>query len=237
MQNPFHQFDNNLEGQNPFDQFDVDQTPQKLPRGKSPFRGGRRGERTLREEVDLPAVTPPTLGQLGREWVSTGKGAAIGVPSGTLGIPGDIEELGRIPLSLLGASRENQYAPNTTMVGDLIAGPPQDEFEAGGRVAGSLLGPGYLMKALRGPRAAKAPDTDELRRLGDAAYKRADQAGVIVSQPSYNQFVSDLKNVLANEGIDEGVNPKAVAVLNYLDKRTGQNITLKGLDIARQNIA
>ena len=94
-----------------------------------------------------PAV--PSWGQLGRSYSDIAKGAAIGAPAAAIGIPGDIESLGRTGLALARApvSQETLF-PTTQSTGNAFEkafGIEHTPDVAAGRVMGGFAGP-YLAK-------------------------------------------------------------------------------------------
>lgn len=78
------------------------------------------------------------------------------------------------------------------------------------------------------------PTTDALRKQANAAYDMAEQAGVVVSQPSFNGLVDDITTAAKSAGIDRTIHPKATAALNRLDEARGTEPTLKEMDILRR---
>jgi len=82
--------------------------------------------------------------------LDTAGGMATGVAQNIPGIPGNVESLGRLLASPLGADRENRWFPTSTSVGDKIAGPPANEQVAGGRQIGDIFSPGILAALAKG---------------------------------------------------------------------------------------
>lgn len=78
------------------------------------------------------------------------------------------------------------------------------------------------------------PTIAQLKSQAKAAYDKVDNSGQIISTPSYDGMVADLKTKLANEGIDTTLHPNAMAAYKRLDGATGQNITFKGIDTLRR---
>lgn len=123
------------------------------------------------KEAFKEKVTPEELGE---QWKQFGTGAAIGVPSGIVGLPGDIESLARLPLSPLGVSRES-FFPTSEKVGTSLFGEPESKEEKLGREAGSLLSPGVLAKGLTfGARATAGTPSLKSSRLA----KEAEDIGI-----------------------------------------------------------
>lgn len=116
-----------------------------------------------------PAV--PSLSELGTQWKDVAGGAAVGIPSGILGIPGDVEGLTRLLASKVSdTSPDNKWFPTSSRMGDIIAGKPSSPEAAGGRILGNLLSPNFAMKgvSLVGKGAEKIlpriPTADDLAR-------------------------------------------------------------------------
>jgi hypothetical protein len=97
---------------------------------------------------------------------------AMGIPAGVVGLPGDIESLGRRALSPLGVEKES-VLPGSSEVRQGIRGiftdEPETAFEQFGGGLGELLGPSALGRALRlgvtsalGRPSAAARDTAEM---------------------------------------------------------------------------
>lgn len=117
--------------------------PAGQPRpGDSPFRGGVRGEKTLAGTAKPWTPEEVEASKQGRtDFV---RGAAIGAPASVLGMPGDLESLARLPLSLAGVSTDS-FLPTSTEVGNYIGGEPRSRQEEGGRGIGTLAGPPLAM--------------------------------------------------------------------------------------------
>lgn len=78
------------------------------------------------------------------------------------------------------------------------------------------------------------PSAEELGRYASAAYKAADDAGVIIKPQSTQRLTAAIKNDLAEFGYDPGLQSGISVVLNRLDNLQDQNVTLKGMDIIRR---
>lgn len=116
----------------------------------------------------------------------------------------------------------------------------ENRLESGkrGGVSGAVLGgaipvAGQLASL---PFRGAIPTSDHFRAAADAAYDVAERANVMINRRAYSRFLNGLRNRLATEGIDEGLHTEALGALRYLERRRGGNITLKGLDLARQNL-
>lgn len=102
----------------------------------------------------------------------------------------------------------------------------------GGAVGGAVRGVTNTLTK----KAAQAaiPSNEVIRRSADAAYKAADEAGVIIKPQSTARLTATIKEDLADFGYDSALQPGIGAVLNRLDGLADQNVTLKGLDIIRR---
>jgi hypothetical protein len=83
-------------------------------------------------------------------------------------------------------------------------------------------------------KAPKTMDSDALKQAAQAAYQRADDAGVIYSPDAIKRVTGNLKGDFADFGFHPQLQPGANVALSELDRLGGQNVTLKGLDTARK---
>jgi hypothetical protein len=77
------------------------------------------------------------------------------------------------------------------------------------------------------------PTKQALREAADAAYKRADEAGVIVKPESFDAFKEKVVSQLQQEGIDPTLHPDATAALKRLSEASGEQ-SLKKLETLRR---
>lgn len=91
---------------------------------------------------------------------------------------------------------------------------------------------GLIGNAFRG-KAPPAPTTDELRSGARAAYQQAENAGVIISKPSWRNAVSSIRQEVIDEGLHPGIHPKANAALGALEQ-VDDNLTLEGAERLRR---
>lgn len=68
----------------------------------------------------------------------------------------------------------------------------------------------------------KPPTIDELKSAKDAAYKAAEETGVVVSRAAVNRLKVELVNDLKSERINSKLHPKASAALEEILKSKGQ---------------
>ncbi len=100
--------------------------------------------------------------------------------------------------------------------------------------AGNVVGEG--VQSLVNSRAARnlAPSLDEINRLKENAYARAESAGVTYTPQAGARLQSDLVEALSDMGYDPALQPGAAAVLSRINEIQGQNVTLKGMDTIRK---
>jgi hypothetical protein len=79
----------------------------------------------------------------------------------------------------------------------------------------------------------KPPSIDELRTQKTAAYKRAEETGVVVSRGAINRLKVDLVSDLKKEGLDVDLHPKANAALKRVLNSRGQ-LTLSEIETLRK---
>lgn len=104
--------------------------------------------RRMREPGFVPPQMPEPLSaeELQQQYFEAGKGALIGAPSGVIGIPGDIESLGRM---IIPGAKKESFFPTSEEVGTKIFGQPETEIEKSGRTLGTIIGSSLLPKILR----------------------------------------------------------------------------------------
>ncbi len=106
-----------------------------------------------------------------------------------------------------------------------------------GSTVGGIIGGGLGALGSIGSRsvdAAALPTADDLRAAAQAAYQRADDAGVMYSPQATQRMADTLRDQFADFGYHPALQPKAGVALNEIDRLSGQNATLKGLDTARK---
>ncbi len=106
----------------------------------------------------------------------------------------------------------------------------------GGATGGAIGGVVRGVANSLGSKMARAsiPTNEALKDAANAAYKAADDAGVIIKPESTMRLSQAVKADLADFGYDPALQPGIAAVLNRLDGLDGQNVTLKGLDTIRR---
>lgn len=105
----------------------------------------------------------------------------------------------------------------------------------GGAVVGGAMG--ALGARMAKTQANKAvPSVDDLKAASQAAYKEADDAGLVVANKGFGDTVDDIATALHGEGLDETLHPRATAALARLEKakEAGSDLNLKELDTLRR---
>lgn len=103
--------------------------------------------------------------------------------------------------------------------------------EEGERLEGALKGGatgaavGGAVGGISGAIASRgrppAPGLEELKGQANAAYRAAEQAGVVLNPQKYTNVVDDIAKTVAKEGIDPTLHPRAVAALKRLQDVDG----------------
>lgn len=103
-----------------------------------------------------------------------------------------------------------------------------------GNVAGEAISAGVSKVAGSFNKKPNIPAPDELIALKDAAYKRADSAGVAYTPKAVDKINQKVVNELTNLGYDPALMPGASVAVKRLQDLQGQNVTLTGLDTIRK---
>jgi len=177
------------------------------------------------EGIAGPLPEPQTLpGQYARTIARNAPGAALG-PGGAVGkaalavVPGLAEEsAGQIA---------RRFAPST----EAYVRPAAGILSGLGTIAAT--GAANRAIAARGVERA-APTVDGLEAAGQAAYQRAEQAGVQFAAPSYRRAIEQTRDAAAKAGIDPALHPKATAALARLEDAVGTAPTLEEVGTLRR---
>lgn len=78
------------------------------------------------------------------------------------------------------------------------------------------------------------PTTEVLKNQSNAAYKAADQAGVVLEPKSFTNAVDDIAAMAKQSGLDPTLHPRATGALARLDAAKGSQPTLSEVDTLRQ---
>jgi hypothetical protein len=101
-------------------------------------------------------------------------------------------------------------------------------ISAGSRVAASAAAAG-----VKAPKPA-LPEIEALKESARAAYKVADDAGIVVSEKSFGPLVKDIASTVVKEGLDPTLHPGATAALKRLGEVQRQPVALSTIDTLRQ---
>ena len=82
----------------------------------------------------------------------------------------------------------------------------------------------------------KVPDTAELKQLSQATYKKANDAGLVVSPDSFKSMATNLSTEMKKEGFKDFRHPIASSELKLLESEVGPK-TLDDLDALRQAVS
>lgn len=108
---------------------------------------------------------------------------------------------------------------------------------AGGLVGhgvGKVIGAGVNRAAQALTGKGVPPTAEALRSQGTAAYKAAENAGVIANPQAVARLSKDIQGKLAQFGYEPELFPKVPAILNALKRANGENVTLTGLENYRK---
>lgn len=104
-----------------------------------------------------------------------------------------------------------------------------------GAIAGAglqKLGNTLATRSVTKQATKNVPDTDALGQASQALYQKAEQAGVTIKAPAFNRALQNMK--VAAGRVNEKLQPKTVAVLDYVGELQGRNVSLSELDELRQ---
>ena len=200
-------------------------TPLEQERRLTEIASNRAGSAGTAAELGGAVAAPLALG---------GAGLTLGGRLGTAGMSGVEGALARTAI----------LAPEAAGYGALTAAGNDQNIKTGallglaggtaGNLAGEAVGPLISKVAGLGQKKPSIPTADDIDALKKAAYKRAEDAGVIYTP----QAVDRLKQKVVDAYTDVGYLPSeqtgARAVLKEINKLQGQNVTFTGLDAIRK---
>lgn len=109
---------------------------------------------------------------------------------------------------------------------------------------GSVGGLGWAGRPVPGATPPIAPKTSsaeaarvatkDLKAAATAAYKRADESGVVFRPEGVSRVLKEAEEALAEFGYDPTLHPKAARALERLAKSSDENVTFKGMDVIRK---
>jgi hypothetical protein len=117
------------------------------------------------------------------------------------------------------------------MAGDV---PPRVSPRGSGLAAGER--PAASASSAPAGRSAgleRIPSKDELKAAAEAAYKRADQSGVVVTRDSFSSLKSRIADEMKKDGIDSTLHPDSSAALKRITDADGE-LSLQNLETLRR---
>jgi hypothetical protein len=108
-------------------------------------------------------------------------------------------------------------------------------YEPIASVAGAVAGGGLNALREEGRNLAKIPAVDKLKKLASDAYKKSEDAGVVIKNTSYQDLIDNLTKSMSGEEISNVNQPGAFGALKQLSSHAG-DLTLKKLDTLRQQV-
>lgn len=84
------------------------------------------------------------------------------------------------------------------------------------------------------PKKIAIPEVDEIKAAAQAAYSRAEDAGLVVSQQGFGNMSLDIARRVKDAGFNRKIHPKVTAALEEMSRTVGKEPTLKEMDIFRR---
>lgn len=108
-------------------------------------------------------------------------------------------------------------------------------YEGAARLGGALVGAAGLGGAHQLIENGKEaiPSTSDIKTAASAAYKKAEQAGVVIKDSAVQGLAGKITQDVTDAGIDPTLHPKAMAAVKRITDSTG-DLTLKRMDILRR---
>lgn len=139
------------------------------------------------------------------------------------------------------ASGRTQLPSSDASVPGSISDEEPGSQEATARVLGLSLVATPTSAASRTGAAGAVPrskvriqEVDDLRSAANAAYKVADESGIVFKPQRYSAVVDDITSTLSKEGVDRTLHPGATAALARLEELKGQPVTLQSMETMRR---
>ena len=201
--------------------------------GRTPEQNKKMDE--IRDKISfIPA--PPTSAQLNKKFSSAmggyyepkttageyGKSIGTFAPSALTGGGGLMARALRVVAPAVGSEAAKQSVKGQWY--EPIAG-----------VAGAVTGGGLNALREEGRNLAKIPVVDKLKELASDAYKKSEDAGVVIKNTSYQDLIDNLTKSMSGEEISNVNQPGAFGALKQLSSHAG-DLTLKKLDTLRQQV-
>lgn len=195
----------------------------------------------------------------GMDMMSQGFGN-IGAMESPLGVAQGVGQVGLGALGYLGSPITAAYQgitePATNLVGQPIEKVTEGVIPAeatgaaltalapgagltrlpGGRMTPTqrLAQPPVRPSAISAPKQAPVMSTQELRGMGNAAFKEAEDAGVVYTPKGVTRLSKDVQDAAADFGFNELNEPAIGGVIKQLEAGSAGNMTLEGLDSIRK---
>ncbi len=209
------------------------QNVEGLVTGETPLDRERRKSSEAQSRSPVAYTGSEILGSVLGAGKLAGAGATASrfVPAGMTGgkamiakiLAGGVDGLGLNEAMNAGYGRD--FGENAGLAAGLGAAAP---------VAGELISAGASKVLGAFNKAPKTMDADALKQAAQAAYSKADDAGVIYSPEALQRVTGDLKGEFADFGYHPELQSGAKVALGELDRISQGNVTLKGLDTARK---
>lgn len=116
-------------------------------------------------------------------------------------------------------------------VQDRVAGAAQGALTGG--VVGGALG-GWAGASASRQAKALLPRIEELKASGSAAYKAAEDAGVVLRPESMQRLGNEMATAMKEFGFNPRLHPGGQAIIDELSAISSSNATLKDLEIVRR---
>jgi hypothetical protein len=229
--------------------------PQEMPAGAPPPQqpGRRQAEMRSYEPTWREQIAQYMMGD---QRASPEKQRLVGGLMGTTGLPGS-EQMGvvdvtpaRIPMFAQEAKRSYDEGNYGKAALNAVGATPAPIL--GKAVEGVVGGASKAINAFRGepvrqiagavddvareaPKAARARMSPaELKAASRAAYKEADEAGVIFTPTGVARVSKEVKDAATEFGFDPILHPQFARALERLDEVAAGNVTFKGMDVLRK---
>lgn len=155
--------------------------------------------------------------------------------------------------SMIGAGRalvRKAAGTGLEKVGQFMAAQPLSQLAAGeaasltseatdnpllGVAAGLAAGtPKAIVERIKFPQAAAAQTLDEIKSAATDAYKRAKNAGVVITKDAATNLADSLKSTMNNLGFDEDAHDIIKPIVKMINKRSDKEMSLSDLDTFRR---
>jgi len=197
------------------------------------YEAEKRATEQARERAGSAAIAGDVIGSLAPASAAVNAGGALvraaapSVAAGA-GLIGRTAGMGAVGAGL--GAGEAAIKEEDVLRGAVLGGAAG----AAGNVAGEALSAGVSKVAGAFNKKPVIPAASELKAAADAAYKRADEAGVIFTPQGMQRAQTGIQDDLAKAAFLPANQPRVAAVLDEFNKAAANNNTLTGLDQLRQ---